>query len=101
MGSRYPRSRSRRVLAERLGKTERPILETLMRVYPAGLNKKEVAARAGYEANGGGFNNALGRMRTLKLVQGRGERWASKNPARLTDDMMNRRRFPFTIRSDT
>jgi len=51
------------VLAERLGKTERLILETLMRVYPAGLNKEEVAARAGYEANGGGFNNALGRLR--------------------------------------
>jgi hypothetical protein len=40
----------------RLGKAERLILETLTRVYPGGLNKEEVAARAGYEANGGGFN---------------------------------------------
>jgi hypothetical protein len=29
-----------------------------------------VAAKAGYEASGGGFNNALGRLRTLELVQG-------------------------------
>jgi hypothetical protein len=36
-----------------------------------------VAAKAGYEASGGGFNNALGRLRTLELVQGRGELRAS------------------------
>jgi len=60
-----------------LGKAERLILETLAQAYPAGLNKEEVAARAGYEANGGGFNNALGRLRTLDLVQGRGELKAS------------------------
>lgn len=66
MGAATLGSRSHRVLAGLLGKTERLILETLTRVYPAGLNKKEVAARAGYEANGGDFNNALGRMRTLE-----------------------------------
>jgi len=63
----------------RLGKAERRILETLAQVYPAGLNKEEVAAQAGYEANGGGFNNALGRLRTLELVQGRGELKASES----------------------
>jgi len=57
----------------RLGKAERLILETLTQAYPAALYKDEVAARAGYEADGGGFNNALGRLRTLELVQGRGE----------------------------
>jgi len=36
-----------------------------------------VAVKTGYEANGGGFNNALGRLRTLELVQGRGELKAS------------------------
>jgi len=36
-------------------------------------------AKAGYEAHGGGFNNALGRLRTLELVQGRGELKASDN----------------------
>jgi uncharacterized protein len=63
----------------RLGKAERLILETLTQVYPAPLTKDEVAAKAGYEANGGGFNNALGRLRTLELVQGRGEIKASDN----------------------
>lgn len=64
---------------ERLGKAERLILETLTQAYPDRLSKEEVAAKAGYEANGGGFNNALGRLRTLELVQGRGELRASDN----------------------
>jgi hypothetical protein len=63
----------------RLGKAERLIIETLTQAYPAALNKEEIAARAGYEANGGGFNNALGRLRTLELVQGRGDLRASDN----------------------
>jgi uncharacterized protein len=63
----------------RRGKAERLILETLTQAYPAGLNKEDVASRAGYEANGGGFNNALGRLGTLELVQGRGELRASDN----------------------
>ena len=63
----------------RLGKAERLILETLTRIYPGHLSKEEVAAKAGYEANGGGFNNALGRLRTLELVRGRGELRASDN----------------------
>ena len=61
----------------RLGKAERLILEMLTQVYPDPLSKAEVAVKAGYEANGGGFNNALGRLRTLELVQGRGELRAS------------------------
>src|SRR6266851_4020939 len=63
----------------RLGKAERLILETLTQVYPDALSKEEVAAKAGYEPNGGGFNNALGRLRTLELVQGRGQLQASDN----------------------
>jgi hypothetical protein len=63
----------------RLGKAERLILETLTQAYPDALTKEEVAAKAGYEPNGGGFNNALGRLRTLELVQGRGQLQASDN----------------------
>ena len=63
----------------RLGKVERLILETLGQAYPDALTKEEVAIKAGYEANGGGFNNALGRLRTLELVEGRGEIKASDN----------------------
>jgi uncharacterized protein len=43
----------------RLRKAERLILKTRTDAYPNGLNKEEVAAKTGYEANGGGFNNAL------------------------------------------
>jgi hypothetical protein len=63
----------------RLGRAERLILEALTCVYPDLLSKEEVAAKAGYEANGGGFNKALGRLRTLELVQGRGQLKASDN----------------------
>jgi len=63
----------------RLGKAERLILQALAQAYPESLSKEEVAAKAGYEPNGGGFNNALGRLRTLELVQGRGQLQASDN----------------------
>jgi uncharacterized protein len=62
-----------------LGKAERLILDALTEAYPDALSKEEVAVRAGYEANGGGFRNALGRLRTLELIQGRGEIRASEN----------------------
>jgi uncharacterized protein len=62
---------------ERLGKAERLIFETLTQSYPDTLSKEEVAAKAGYEANGGGFNNAVSRLRTLELIEGRGELRAS------------------------
>ncbi len=61
-----------------LDKAPRLILETLAGAYPAALTKDEVAARAGYQPNGGGFNNALSRLRTLELIDGRGELRASE-----------------------
>ncbi len=33
----------------------------------------------GYEPNGGGFNNALSKLRTLELISGRGELRASED----------------------
>ena len=63
----------------RLGKAERSILDVLTQAYPDALTKEEVAANAGYEPSGGGFNNALGRLRTLELVLGRGQLRASDN----------------------
>ena len=62
-----------------MGKAERSILEALAEVYPDALTKEEVAAKASYEASGGGFNNALGRLRTLELMQGCGELRTSDN----------------------
>ena len=53
----------------RLGKAERLILEALTQAFPDPLSKEEVAT----------LNNALGRLRTLELVQGRGELRASED----------------------
>lgn len=56
-----------------LGKAEGMILEVLVKALPSGLTKEEVADRTSYQAGGGGFNNALSRLRTLELISGRGE----------------------------
>lgn len=60
-----------------LGKAERAALEVAARAYPRAVSKEELADAAGYEASGGGFNNALSRLRTLELITGRGEIKAS------------------------
>ena len=52
-----------------LPKAERSILEHLCGVYPDSMDKPTLAVRAGYEAGGGGFNNALGKLRTLELIE--------------------------------
>jgi hypothetical protein len=58
-------------------KAEREILAALAEAWPNALAVEEVATRAGYEASGGGFRNALGKLRTLELIEGRGELRAS------------------------
>jgi hypothetical protein len=60
-----------------LGKAERAILERLATVYPSAETKDALGAATGYESNGGGFNNALSRLRSLELIEGRGELRAS------------------------
>ena len=57
----------------RLGRAERSILEALAEAYPDALTREEVAIKAGYEPNGGGFNNALGRLRTLEWSKAAGD----------------------------
>ena len=56
----------------RLGKAERSILEALSKNGGAD-SKSGVAETTGYAENGGGFNNALSRLRTLELISGRDE----------------------------
>jgi hypothetical protein len=43
----------------RLGKAGRLIMQALTQAYPDPLSKEEVAPKAGYQASGGDFNNAL------------------------------------------
>lgn len=60
-----------------LAKAERAILRVLVDAGGRVLTKQAIAEAAGYEVRGGGFNNALGRLRTLELVEGYGEIRAS------------------------
>jgi hypothetical protein len=55
------------------GKAERAVLTALFNTYPASMSKELIADAAGYAPDGGGFNNALGRLRTMELIEGRGE----------------------------
>ena len=55
-----------------LPKAERAVLDVLHGSRGA-RSKEDLATAAGYEASGGGFNNALSRLRTLGLIEGRGE----------------------------
>lgn len=55
--------------ASKLGKAEKLIMEALWG-HPEGMAKEDLAAVTGYEAGGGGFNNALSRLRTLELMSG-------------------------------
>lgn len=52
---------------ERLPGPEQRILGVLLGCYPNSLEKHELAERAGY-AQGGAFNNPLGRLRSLGLI---------------------------------
>jgi hypothetical protein len=65
-----------------LGKCEREILDVLYAAYPKTMSKEDVAAATdtGYEPGGGGFNNSLGRLRTLELIEG------SKDALKASDD---------------
>ena len=54
-----------------LGKAESEILRVLFEEWPQSRPKEYVAMKAGYEPNGGGFRNALGRLRTLELIEGK------------------------------
>ena len=66
-----------------LGRAHGLILDVLAEAYPAAVNVAEIADRAGYSADGGGFRNALSRLRTLGLVHGRGEVVLDENLADL------------------
>jgi hypothetical protein len=62
-----------------LEKAERLTLAAVAAAYPGDLSKEETAEAAGYAPSGGGFNNALGRLRSLELIEGKGRIRASDN----------------------
>jgi len=60
-----------------LPKAERLILQALVEAHPHPLTKEQVGTATGYASTGGGFNNALSRLRTLELIEGRAELYAA------------------------
>ena len=56
-----------------LNKAERAIIDALVEAAPNPLPNDEIAARTGYSATSGGFRNALSRLRTMQLAEGRGQ----------------------------
>lgn len=80
LGSYVPLPRGEKLIQywySTLGKASRLALEALVQAYPQKMTKKQVAEAAGYMADGGGFTNALGELRTLGLISGRGVMVAS------------------------
>lgn len=53
-----------------LGRAESAALRAIVDAYPDTVSSAEVAERTGYEPGGGGFRNALGKLRSLELVVG-------------------------------
>ena len=56
-----------------LGKAEGLILDVLAAAYPSDVDVADVANQAGYSPSGGGFRNALSRLRSLGLIHGRAQ----------------------------
>jgi hypothetical protein len=73
LGDFHPLPTGRELAAywmSQLGKAERSILDALVLYYPNAMTKDELGRYTGYESSGGGFNNALGKLRTLELISG-------------------------------
>ena len=51
----------------------RKVLEVAAFKYPRRISIDKVAEMTGYSAGGGGFRNALSRLRTLGLIEGHGD----------------------------
>lgn len=57
-------------LRPKLNKAENRVLDVLCDGYPAMLSNEEMAIGSGYSVGSGGFNNALGRLRSLEAAIG-------------------------------
>ncbi len=56
--------------AEKVGGAAGTILTTAAAAYPGELSRLELAERAGYRATSGGYSAALGKLRSLHLLDG-------------------------------
>jgi hypothetical protein len=65
-----------------LGKAERTILRCLLDVYPGSLSRDELAVAADYSPASSGYSNALGKLRSLNLINKGGDIMADPDFAR-------------------
>jgi hypothetical protein len=65
MGAAFSGARTNRLLAPSATKSRPAYFGNPRKCIPMRSTKGEVAAKPGYEANGGGFNNAVGRSGPL------------------------------------
>ena len=54
----------------RLGRAERAVLDAIVAAEPNELTRDELAEASGYSASSSSLSNALGKLRSLELVQG-------------------------------
>lgn len=64
---------------DQLPKAESIILQTIVERYPRPVTKDDIATRSGYSSTSSSFANAIGKLRSLALVHGRGELTASRD----------------------
>lgn len=64
---------------QQLSKCESMILSHLIKFHPDTCSKEDIAEATQYHSKGGGFNNALSKLRTLELIEGREEIKASNS----------------------
>lgn len=62
-----------------LDRAQRAVLEVVAAAHPGAVTKEQIAEATGYELDGSTMRNALGRLRTLELISGRGELTASES----------------------
>ncbi len=58
-----------KLVLQRLSESERKVLSPLLDRYPAALSRVELAAASDYDHEGGRFNNLVGRLSSLGLVE--------------------------------
>lgn len=57
----------------KLGRAERSIFDTVLEGYPQTLKYATISERSGYSQTSSSFANALGKLRSLQLIEGYGE----------------------------
>ncbi len=54
----------------KLDRAENCLLDSLCQIYPERVTNEQLAEASGYAVGSGGFNNALGKLRTLGAAEG-------------------------------